>query len=141
MTLKQFQVVGRAAPTANKPDPQIYRMRLFASNPVQAKSRFWYFTHKLAKMKKTTGQILQVNEIVEKNTNTVKVSPKSTIKPTNQTIQLVLEKAQMAISGIYQMDEDVIVNPDTINLFRGTMIPKSPSQAACSQFRQQVVLT
>jgi len=32
----------------------------------------------------------------------------------------------MAISGIYQMDDDGIINPDTINLVPGTIIPKSP---------------
>lgn len=72
MTIRNFQVVGRAIPTENKPEPQIYRMRLYASNPVTAKSRFWYFLHKLAKLKKTTGEILSVNEIFEKNTNTIK---------------------------------------------------------------------
>lgn len=50
----------------------------------------------------------------------------SAIKTTNLTIQLILENAQMAISGIYQMDDDGIINPDTINLVPGTIIPKSP---------------
>ena len=51
----------------------------------------------------------------------------SAIKTTNLTIQLILENAQMAISGIYQMDDDGIINPDTINLVPGTIIPKSPT--------------
>jgi large subunit ribosomal protein L18Ae len=42
-------------------------MRLFAKNAVGAKSRFWYFMHQYHKMKKTTGEILSVNEIFEKN--------------------------------------------------------------------------
>jgi len=37
-----------------------------------AKSRFWYFLHQYRQMKTTTGEILDVNEIVEKNRNTVK---------------------------------------------------------------------
>ena len=32
----------------------------------------------------------------------------------------------MAISGIYQMDDDGIINVDTINLVPGTVIPKAP---------------
>ena len=32
----------------------------------------------------------------------------------------------MAISGIYQMDDDGIINPDTISLVPGSVIPKSP---------------
>jgi large subunit ribosomal protein L18Ae len=37
-----------------------------------AKSRFWYFMHQMRKMKKTTGEILDVNEITEKNPGYVK---------------------------------------------------------------------
>lgn len=53
----------------------------------------------------------------------------SAIKTCNLTIQLILENAQMAISGIYQMDDDGVVNPDTISLMPGTIIPKSPQSA------------
>lgn len=53
----------------------------------------------------------------------------SAIKTTNLTIQLILENAQMAISGIYQMDDDGVINPDTINLVPGTIIPKSPQSS------------
>jgi len=53
----------------------------------------------------------------------------SAIKTTNLTIQLILENAQMAISGIYQMDDDGVINPDTINLVPGTVIPKAPQSA------------
>ena len=51
----------------------------------------------------------------------------SAIKTTNLTIELILENAQMAISGIYQMEDDGVVNPDTINLVPGTVIPKAPN--------------
>jgi hypothetical protein len=54
------------------------------------------------------------------------VNALSSIKTTNLTIQLILENAQMAISGIYQMDDDGIINVDTINLVPGTVIPKAP---------------
>ena len=47
-------------------------MKLFAPNEVMAKSRFWYFMHQMRKMKKTTGEILDVNEITEKNDRYVK---------------------------------------------------------------------
>ncbi|MAT13262.1 MAG: phage tail protein [Rhodopirellula sp.] len=55
------------------------------------------------------------------------VNALSAIKTTNLTIELVLENAQMAISGIYQMDDDGVINPDTINLVPGTIIPKAPN--------------
>mmetsp|Transcript_97963 Transcript_97963/g.211140 ORF Transcript_97963/g.211140 Transcript_97963/m.211140 type:complete len:175 (+) Transcript_97963:73-597(+) len=70
--MKLFQVVGRKAPTPTDPNPSAYRMKLFAANEVLARSRFWYFMHQMRKMKKTTGEILDVNEITEKNTRYVK---------------------------------------------------------------------
>jgi len=70
--MKLYQVVGRKAPTATDENPPAYRMKLFAPNDVTAKSRFWYFMHQMRKMKKTTGEILDVNEITEKNVRVVK---------------------------------------------------------------------
>ena len=53
----------------------------------------------------------------------------SAIKTTNLTIELILQNAQMAISGIYQMDDDGIVNVDTIQLVPGSIIPKAIGSA------------
>nr|XP_048328494.1 aspartyl protease family protein 2 [Ziziphus jujuba var. spinosa] len=63
----QYQVVGRALPTENDEHPKIYRMKLWATNEVRAKSKFWYFLRKLKKVKKSNGQVLAINEIFEKN--------------------------------------------------------------------------
>ena len=68
MPIRQYQVVGRATPTATVKEPQVYRMRIFAKTPVQARARFWYFLHQYRHMKKTTGDILSVTEITEKKT-------------------------------------------------------------------------
>ena len=70
--MRLFQVVGRKAPTESEQDPPAYRMKIFAPNAVIAKSRYWYFMHQSRKMKKTTGEILDVNELVEKNDRYVK---------------------------------------------------------------------
>ncbi len=53
----------------------------------------------------------------------------SAIKTTNLTIELILENAQMAISGIYQMEDDGVINPDTIQLVPGSIIPKAMGSA------------
>ena len=37
----QYQVVGRHSPTPNDENPQIYRMKLWATDAVRAKSKFW----------------------------------------------------------------------------------------------------
>ena len=47
-------------------------MKIFAASEVIARSRFWYFMHQYRKMKKTTGEILDVNELREKNGRIVK---------------------------------------------------------------------
>jgi hypothetical protein len=59
----------------------------------------------------------------------------SAIKTTNLTIELILENAQMAISGIYQMEDDGVVNPDTINLVPGTVIPKATGSRGLEPIR------
>jgi hypothetical protein len=59
----------------------------------------------------------------------------SAIKTTNLTIELILENAQMAISGVYQMEDDGVVNPDTINLVPGTVIPKAPNSRGLEPIR------
>ena len=69
--MRLYQVVGRKAPTENDPTPQVYRMKLFAQNEVIAKSRFWYFMHQMRKMKKTTGEILDVNEVHDLADNSI----------------------------------------------------------------------
>jgi Bacteriophage head to tail connecting protein len=48
------------------------------------------------------------------------------IKTCNLVVQMVLENAQMSISGIYNMDDDGTVNVDTIELVPGTIIPRAP---------------
>ena len=70
--MRQYKVVGRKAPTEKNPAPQIFRMTLFAKDQVQAKSRFWYFLHQMHKMKRSTGEILSVAELIEKNNRIVK---------------------------------------------------------------------
>lgn len=70
--MKQYQVVGRKAATDEHPNPEAYRMIIFAPNPVIAKSKFWYYMHQFRKMKKTTGEILDCVELVEKNNRIVK---------------------------------------------------------------------
>ncbi|KAG5589857.1 hypothetical protein H5410_040371 [Solanum commersonii] len=68
----QYQVVGRALPSENDEHPKIYRMKLWATNEVRAKSKFWYFLRKLKKVKKSNGQMLAINEIFEKYPTKIK---------------------------------------------------------------------
>merc|ERR1712019_259215 len=58
--------IGRKMPTESEPVTPLYRMRIFATDQIVAKSRFWYFLRQLRKFKKTTGEIVSVEEIREK---------------------------------------------------------------------------
>jgi large subunit ribosomal protein L18Ae len=70
--MRQYQVVGRKAATDEHPNPEAYRMIVFAPNAVIAKSKFWYYMHQFRKMKKTTGEILDCVELKEPNARIVK---------------------------------------------------------------------
>ena len=61
--LNEYQVIGRHLPTETQPTPKLYRMRIFATNTVVAKSRFWYFLMKLRKVKKSNGEIITINPV------------------------------------------------------------------------------
>ncbi|CAD2098455.1 60S ribosomal protein L18, putative [Plasmodium vinckei] len=63
----QYHVVGRATPTDKDPNPNVYRMCIFAKNDTNAKSRFWYFMKKIHKLKKSNGELLACEQIREKN--------------------------------------------------------------------------
>lgn len=55
--------MGRRLPNEKEKNPQVYRMRIFASDRVSAKSRFWYFLKKLRKIKKTNGEIVYCSQV------------------------------------------------------------------------------
>jgi large subunit ribosomal protein L18Ae len=63
LQLHEYQVIGRRLPTEKEPVPRLFRMRLFAPNEIVAKSRYWYFLKKVSKVKKTSGEIVAVNEV------------------------------------------------------------------------------
>merc|ERR1711909_41795 len=46
-TLKEYRVIGRKLPTESEPVTPLYRMRIFATDQIVAKSRFWYFLRQL----------------------------------------------------------------------------------------------
>merc|ERR1712170_116282 len=69
---REFKVIGRKLPTEDEPETPLYRMRIFAPDAVVAKSRFWYFLRQLRKFKKTTGEIVSVEEITEKKPMKIK---------------------------------------------------------------------
>merc|ERR1712045_337945 len=70
--LRQFYVVGRALATEAKPDPGLYRMRVFARDAVLARSKFWYQMKRQHKVRRIQGEIISTTEIFEKRTGAVR---------------------------------------------------------------------
>jgi len=70
--MHQYLIVGRRKPSDKQPNTALYRMKLFATNDVIARSRFWYYLAALKKIKKANGEIVEIHEIFEKNPNFVK---------------------------------------------------------------------
>jgi len=62
-----YELVGRAAPTEKIPVPKIFKMKLFAKNPVIARSKFWYFMKRINCAKRSGGQILRQVELFDKS--------------------------------------------------------------------------
>jgi hypothetical protein len=47
------------------------------------------------------------------------------VKTCNMVVELILENAQLNIAGMWQADDDGVLNPDTVQLVPGTIIPKA----------------
>jgi len=70
--LNEYEVIGRKFPTNKDRSPPMYKMRIFAPNIIVAKSRFWYFTRQLKKVKKSVGEIVSARRLYEKKPLKVK---------------------------------------------------------------------
>jgi len=51
------------------------------------------------------------------------------IKVANLVVELILENAETSIVGMWQYDDDTIINPHTVQMVSGTMIPVSAGGA------------
>jgi len=51
------------------------------------------------------------------------------IKTANKVVELVLKNASIAVTGIWQADDDGVLNPASIKLTPGTIIPKAVGSA------------
>merc|ERR1711970_800484 len=65
--LREFMITGRKLPSDSQSSPPLYRVRLFAPDPIAAKSRFWYFVSYYKKVNKTAGEIVSVKKVAEKD--------------------------------------------------------------------------
>lgn len=64
LQLIEYEVIGRKLPTEKEKTTPLYKMRIFASDQIVAKSRFWYFLRQLKKFKKSTGEIVSLKQVI-----------------------------------------------------------------------------
>ncbi|KAK1444761.1 ribosomal L18a like protein [Babesia gibsoni] len=119
--LTHYHVVGRAAPSKKTPNPLIYRMNIFAKNAVLAKSRFWYFMRKLQKAKKSGGEILACNVLLESK-------PK---KAKNYGVLLRYE-CRTGTHNMYKEYRDTTLT-GAISQMYGEMAGRNKARASCIQ--------
>ncbi len=51
------------------------------------------------------------------------------IRVANRVVELVLKNASIAVTGIWQAEDDGVLNPATVQLIPGAIIPKAPGSA------------
>ncbi|UPY36604.1 portal protein [Sediminicoccus sp. KRV36] len=51
------------------------------------------------------------------------------IRTANRVVELVLKNASIAVTGIWQAEDDGVLNPATVQLIPGAIIPKAPGSA------------
>jgi len=57
------------------------------------------------------------------------------IKTANKVVELVLKKASIAVTGIWQADDDGVLNPATVRLVPGAIIPKAVGSSGLTPLR------
>lgn len=74
MSLKQYLVTARALPKDGKDDleARAIRIQVFAPNEVVAKSNFWSIARRMAKLKKSNGEIIDLRQVIEPEPTRVK---------------------------------------------------------------------
>jgi large subunit ribosomal protein L18Ae len=70
--LKNFEVIARPLPTEAFPEPEAIRVQVFAPDEVVAKSQFWAVARRVARLKKSHGEVLAVRRVIEPEPNRVK---------------------------------------------------------------------
>ncbi|KAH0788273.1 ribosomal protein L18ae [Histomonas meleagridis] len=70
--LKNYEVIARPLPTEAVPNPAAIRVQVFAADEVIAKSKFWGVARRIARLKKSHGEILAVKHVIEPEPERVK---------------------------------------------------------------------
>ncbi|KAL1435935.1 hypothetical protein MTO96_010703 [Rhipicephalus appendiculatus] len=115
--LKQYEIIGRHLPTEKNKYPALYKMMIFAPDKVVAKSRYWYFTRKLKKMKKTNSEIVSIRRIYDKTPQKVK----------NFGVWLRYN-SRSGTHNMYREYRDMTVSAAVTQCYRDMAVPRQQNQ-------------
>jgi large subunit ribosomal protein L18Ae len=124
MSLKNFEVVARPLPTATVPNPSAIRVQVFAPDEVVAKSRFWTVARRIARLKRTHGEILAVQQVLEPEPTRVK----------NYGVWLTFRSTR-ATHNIYKEYRDTTTEAAVLQLYSEMAGTHNVSSAAISIIR------
>jgi large subunit ribosomal protein L18Ae len=126
--VKQYEIVGRAAPTQKNPVPKIYKMKVFGKNSVLARSKFWYMMRKINKAKKSGAEILRQSELFDRKPTTVQ----------NYAIWLRYD-SRTDTHNMYKEYRDTTIN-GAVSQMLAEMSGRHRAQAASIQIMKTAVL-
>jgi len=127
-SVRQYEIVGRAAPTQKNPVPKIYKMKAFGKNPVIARSKFWYMMRKINKAKKSGAEVLRQSELFDRKPTTVQ----------NYGIWLRYD-SRTATHNMYKEYRDTTIN-GAVSQMLAEMSGRHRAQAASIQIMKTAVL-
>ncbi|KZB66065.1 phage tail protein [Thalassospira sp. MCCC 1A02491] len=123
-TLKRFAVIEAVIPAANGQtgyDICVFREEGSASHgDLIYRGQFDVSPYIAFRWMKAPGEIYGRSPVM-------KALPD--IKTANKVVELVLKNASIAVTGIWQADDDGVLNPATIRLIPGSIIPKAVGSA------------
>jgi large subunit ribosomal protein L18Ae len=105
--LKNFEVVARPLPTETVANPPAIRVQVFASDEIVAKSKFWAVARRVARLKKSHGEILSVQQVIEPEPTRVK----------NYGVWLTF-KSTRATHNIYKQYRDTTTEGAVVRLYQ-----------------------
>jgi large subunit ribosomal protein L18Ae len=135
MPFKQYVVVGRRLPepqaSKGTADDTLYKMIIYAPDPVKAKSKYYYFLSQLLKTKRSTAEIVAITEVKERDTTRVKnytvwLRYRSRTGPVNMLKEARATSVAAAVEAVYQdMAGRHRARAETIQVLRVQETPSS----------------
>lgn len=119
---KHYEILEAALPDEDKPITH-YRVMLSGDNEGQGQGEEFLIKAKLPASPFIAFRWAKAPGDVYGRSPMMKALPD--IKTANKVVELILKNASIAVTGIWQADDDGVLNPANIDLSPGSIIPKA----------------